>query len=46
MPLDFTRHFVTVPTEFKLRNNTVKLINDRVILDKVGPPTKPFIRSR
>ena len=22
MPLDFTKHFVTVPTEFKLRNNT------------------------
>ncbi|XBH81870.1 hypothetical protein VPH35_107376 [Triticum aestivum] len=22
MPLDFTKHFVAVPTEFKLRNNT------------------------
>ena len=22
MPLDFTKHFVVVPTEFKLRNNT------------------------
>ncbi|KAF7010644.1 hypothetical protein CFC21_025036 [Triticum aestivum] len=41
MPVDFTKHFVPVPTEFKLRNNTrcswkltVKLINDRVTLDQ------------
>ncbi|KAF7085675.1 hypothetical protein CFC21_089078 [Triticum aestivum] len=41
MPLDFTMHFVAVPTEFKLRNNTgcswkvmIKLMNDRVILDQ------------
>ncbi|KAF7009570.1 hypothetical protein CFC21_024088 [Triticum aestivum] len=41
MPLDFTKHFVTVPTEFKLRNNTgcswrvtVKLMNGRVTLDQ------------
>ncbi|XBH72568.1 hypothetical protein VPH35_099824 [Triticum aestivum] len=41
MPLDFTKHFVAVPTEFKLRNNTgcswrvtVKLMNDRVTLDQ------------
>ncbi|VAH61813.1 unnamed protein product [Triticum turgidum subsp. durum] len=37
MPLGFTKHFVAVPTEFKLRNNTgcswrvtVKLMNDRI----------------
>ncbi|KAF7055921.1 LOW QUALITY PROTEIN: hypothetical protein CFC21_063392 [Triticum aestivum] len=41
MPLDFTKHFVAVPTEFKLRNNigcswrvTVKLMNGRVTLDR------------
>ncbi|XP_048563679.1 putative B3 domain-containing protein Os03g0621600 isoform X1 [Triticum urartu] len=41
MPLGFTKHFVAVPTEFKLRNNTgcswrvtVKLMNDRVTLDQ------------
>ncbi|KAE8804591.1 Cohesin subunit SA-1 [Hordeum vulgare] len=41
MPLDFTKHFVAVPTEFKLKNNTgcswrvtVKLMNDRVTLDQ------------
>ncbi|XBI05106.1 hypothetical protein VPH35_133303 [Triticum aestivum] len=41
MPLDFTMHFVAVPTEFKLRKNTgwslkvtVKLVNDRVTLDQ------------
>ncbi|KAF7058037.1 hypothetical protein CFC21_065174 [Triticum aestivum] len=41
MPLDFTKHFVVVPTEFKLRNNTgyswkvtVKLMNGRVTLDQ------------
>ncbi|KAF7054316.1 hypothetical protein CFC21_062020 [Triticum aestivum] len=41
MPLDFTNHFVVVPTEFKLRNNTgcswkvtVKLMNGRVTLDQ------------
>ncbi|KAF7107448.1 hypothetical protein CFC21_108070 [Triticum aestivum] len=41
MPLDFTKHFVTVPTELKLRNNTgcswkvtVKLMNGRVTLDQ------------
>ncbi|KAF7028939.1 hypothetical protein CFC21_040783 [Triticum aestivum] len=41
MPLDFTKHFVAVPTEFKLRNNTdcswkvtVKLMNVRVTLDQ------------
>ncbi|KAF7110206.1 LOW QUALITY PROTEIN: hypothetical protein CFC21_110347 [Triticum aestivum] len=41
MPLDFTKHFVAVPTEFKLRNNTdcswkvtVKLMNGRVTLDQ------------
>ncbi|KAM3191608.1 hypothetical protein ACQJBY_069089 [Aegilops geniculata] len=41
MPLDFTKHFVAVPTEFKLRNNTgcswkvtIKLMNDRVTLDQ------------
>ncbi|KAF7032303.1 hypothetical protein CFC21_043493 [Triticum aestivum] len=38
MPLDFTKHFVTVPMEFKLRNNigfswrvTVKLMNGRIV---------------
>ncbi|VAI22666.1 unnamed protein product [Triticum turgidum subsp. durum] len=37
MPLDFTKHFTAVPTEFKLRNNTgcswrvtVKLMNGRI----------------
>ncbi|KAI5011394.1 hypothetical protein ZWY2020_013531 [Hordeum vulgare] len=37
MPLDFTKHFATVPTEFKLKNNTgcswrvtVKLMNARI----------------
>ncbi|XBJ14574.1 hypothetical protein VPH35_006601 [Triticum aestivum] len=41
MPLDFTKHFIAVPMEFKLRNNTgcswkvtVKLMNDRVTLDQ------------
>ena len=41
MPLDFTKHFVAVPTEFKLRNNTgcswkvtVKLMNGMVTLDQ------------
>ncbi|KAF7027820.1 hypothetical protein CFC21_039826 [Triticum aestivum] len=41
MPLDFTKHFVAVPTEFKLRNNTdcswrvrVKPMNSRVTLDQ------------
>ncbi|KAF7042902.1 hypothetical protein CFC21_052384 [Triticum aestivum] len=41
MPLDFTKHFVAVPTEFKLRNNTdcswrvtVKLMHDRVTLNQ------------
>ncbi|KAF7035258.1 hypothetical protein CFC21_046171 [Triticum aestivum] len=41
MPLDFTKHFVAVPTEFKLGNNTdcswkvtVKLMNGRVTLDQ------------
>ena len=41
MPLDFTKHFVAVPTEFKLRNNTgcswkvmVKLMNGKVTLDQ------------
>ncbi|KAF7061244.1 hypothetical protein CFC21_067955 [Triticum aestivum] len=41
MPLDFTKHFTAVPTEFKLRNNTgcswrvtVKLMNGRVTLDQ------------
>ncbi|KAF7069070.1 hypothetical protein CFC21_074747 [Triticum aestivum] len=36
MPLDFTKHFIAVPAEFKLRNNTgcswrvtVKLVNGR-----------------
>ncbi|KAF7057140.1 hypothetical protein CFC21_064461 [Triticum aestivum] len=40
MPLDFTKHFVAVSTDFKLRKNissswkvTVKLMNGRVILD-------------
>ncbi|KAF7054989.1 LOW QUALITY PROTEIN: hypothetical protein CFC21_062572 [Triticum aestivum] len=37
MPLDFTKHFIAVPMEFKLRNSigcswrvTVKLMNGRV----------------
>ncbi|KAI5021641.1 hypothetical protein ZWY2020_058371 [Hordeum vulgare] len=37
MPLDFTKHFVAVPMEFKLKNNTgcswrvtVKLMNGRI----------------
>ncbi|KAF7065499.1 hypothetical protein CFC21_071597 [Triticum aestivum] len=41
MPLDFTKHFIAVPTEFKLRNSTgcswrvtVKLMNDKVNLDQ------------
>ncbi|XBI59067.1 hypothetical protein VPH35_040203 [Triticum aestivum] len=41
MPLDFTKHFVAVPTKFKLRNNTgcswkvtVKLMNGWVTLDQ------------
>ena len=41
MPLDFTKNFLAVPTEFKLRNNTgcsskvtVKLMNSRVTLDQ------------
>ncbi|KAM3253575.1 hypothetical protein ACQJBY_047578 [Aegilops geniculata] len=41
MPMDFTKHFVAVPTEFKLRNNIgyswkvmVKLMNGRVTLDQ------------
>ncbi|XBH86156.1 hypothetical protein VPH35_073881 [Triticum aestivum] len=41
MPLDFIKHFVAVPTEFKLKNNTscswkvtVKLMNSRVTLDQ------------
>ncbi|KAF7075917.1 hypothetical protein CFC21_080648 [Triticum aestivum] len=41
MPLDFTKHFVAVPTEFELRNNTgwswkvtVKLMNGGVTLDQ------------
>ncbi|KAF7079593.1 hypothetical protein CFC21_083807 [Triticum aestivum] len=41
VPLDFTKHFVAVPTEFKLSNNTgcswkvtVKLMNGRVTLDQ------------
>ncbi|XBJ10323.1 hypothetical protein VPH35_015210 [Triticum aestivum] len=40
-PLDFTKHFIAVPTEFKLRNNTgcswkvtMKLMNGRVTLDQ------------
>uniref|UniRef100_A0A3B6CGV8 TF-B3 domain-containing protein n=1 Tax=Triticum aestivum TaxID=4565 RepID=A0A3B6CGV8_WHEAT len=40
MPLDFTKHFIVVPTECKLRNNTscswrvtVKLMN-RMTLDQ------------
>uniref|UniRef100_A0A8I7B9U6 TF-B3 domain-containing protein n=1 Tax=Hordeum vulgare subsp. vulgare TaxID=112509 RepID=A0A8I7B9U6_HORVV len=39
MPLDFTKHFVAVPTEFKLKNNIgcssrviVKLMNYKVTL--------------
>ena len=41
MPLDFIKHFVAVPTEFKLSNNIgyswkvmVKLMNGRVTLDQ------------
>ncbi|KAI5000239.1 hypothetical protein ZWY2020_004828 [Hordeum vulgare] len=41
MPLDFTTHFVAMPTEFKLKNNIgcswrvmVKLMNGRVTLDQ------------
>ncbi|XP_073362291.1 putative B3 domain-containing protein Os03g0621600 [Aegilops tauschii subsp. strangulata] len=41
MPLDFTKHFIAVSTEFKLKNNTVcswkvtvKLMNDKVTLDQ------------
>ncbi|KAF7003513.1 hypothetical protein CFC21_018814 [Triticum aestivum] len=41
MPLDFTKNFLAVPTEFKLKNNTgcsskvtVKLMNSRVTLDQ------------
>uniref|UniRef100_A0A8I6XNV4 TF-B3 domain-containing protein n=1 Tax=Hordeum vulgare subsp. vulgare TaxID=112509 RepID=A0A8I6XNV4_HORVV len=41
MPLDFTKPFAAVPTEFKLKNNTscswrvtVKLMNGRVTLDQ------------
>ncbi|KAE8798538.1 Cohesin subunit SA-1 [Hordeum vulgare] len=41
MPLDFTKHFVAVSTEFKLKNNTgcswkvtAKLMNGRVTLDQ------------
>ncbi|KAF7110746.1 hypothetical protein CFC21_110830 [Triticum aestivum] len=41
MPLDFTKHFVAVPTEFRLRNNTdcsckvtVKLMNGKMTLDQ------------
>ncbi|KAF7012326.1 hypothetical protein CFC21_026525 [Triticum aestivum] len=41
MPLDFAKHFVVVPVEFKLRNNTdcswkvtMKLMDDRVTLDQ------------
>ncbi|KAI5021933.1 hypothetical protein ZWY2020_058663 [Hordeum vulgare] len=41
MPVDFTKHFAAVPTEFKLKNNTgyslrvtVKLMNGRVNLDQ------------
>uniref|UniRef100_A0A8I6WRA7 TF-B3 domain-containing protein n=1 Tax=Hordeum vulgare subsp. vulgare TaxID=112509 RepID=A0A8I6WRA7_HORVV len=41
MPLDFTKHFVAVPMELKLKNNTgcswrvtVKLMNGRVTLDQ------------
>ncbi|KAF7084888.1 hypothetical protein CFC21_088404 [Triticum aestivum] len=41
MPLDFTKHFVAVPTEFKLKNNdgcswkvTVELMNARLTLDQ------------
>ena len=53
MPLDFTKHFIAVPMEFKLRNSigcswrvTVKLMNGRVTWIRVGPPTPMFIRSR
>jgi hypothetical protein len=49
LPLEFTKHFPAVPTEFKLRMNTgcawrvtVRVINDRV---RVGPPSPPFTRS-
>ncbi|KAF6984236.1 hypothetical protein CFC21_002274 [Triticum aestivum] len=41
MPLDFTKHFAAVPTEFKVRNNTacswrvtVKPMSGRVTLDQ------------
>ena len=41
MPLGFTKHFPSVPTEFKLKTNTdcswrvtVGLMNDRVALDQ------------
>ncbi|VAI09047.1 unnamed protein product [Triticum turgidum subsp. durum] len=51
MPLDFTKHFVAVPTKFKLRNNigcswkvTVKLMNGRVTLDQ-GWATYPAVHQ-
>ncbi|KAF7103382.1 hypothetical protein CFC21_104370 [Triticum aestivum] len=51
MPLDFTKHFVAVPTEFKLRNDigcswkvTVKLTNGRVTLDQ-GWATYAVVRQ-
>ena len=41
LPLDFTTHFPTIPTEFKLKTNTgctwrvtVRVINGRVTLDQ------------
>ncbi|XBH94855.1 hypothetical protein VPH35_085531 [Triticum aestivum] len=41
LPLDFTKHFPSIPTDFKLRTNTdcagrvtVRVINDRVTLDQ------------
>ncbi|KAE8816845.1 Speckle-type POZ protein [Hordeum vulgare] len=41
MPLDFMKHFSSVPREFKLKTNTdcswrvtVRLLNDRVTLDQ------------
>lgn len=41
LPLDFTKHFPAIPTEFELKTNTgcawrvtVRVINDRVTLDK------------
>ena len=41
MPLDFTKHFPAVPTEFKLKMNTdcswrvtMRLMNDRVTLNQ------------